>query len=313
MPGPAVALAGASLASGVIQSKAAGKAPDGARGAAVAANNLQREQFQQTTQNHAPFLNAGKDAMAAYLYEMGLGPRPTFGGLAPKIEALTNGKWGIVSPTGEQPTAGGVSGGIGSAFGMLQDQMLGNVPRKPATGGAGAVAAPTQYRVSGKTFSTLAEAEQYATENAGGIEYKGYSASPMAKYLMQEGVDSIEGSSAAGGGLFSGATLEALEGNRKQVIQADTSDYFSKLFGLTNMGMAAAGNQAGAGAQYAGNVGANLANYANASGNAAIAKGDAMAGTIGDMAGIAGYYSNPMAAYTAPMMASPRPMPNPFY
>ena len=306
MPGPGLLLAGASLASGALSSNAAGKAADSSRRAAVAANNLQKEQFDQTTQNYAPFLGAGRDAMAAYLFEMGLGPRPTFGGTAPKIETIN------IPGTPGTSTGGGLNTGT-----ILNGIISGGGIGAPKAGQTGGTPGTQQYKVGDKTFTTLAEAETYANANkTGATQYGGYSQSPMAKYLMQEGVDSIEGSAAAGGGLYSGATLAALEGNRKQVIQADTADYFSKLFGLTNMGMAAAGNQAGAGAQYAGNVGSNMQNYAANSGNAAMAKAQGWNSTLGDMAGIAGYFSgqsNPMAAYASPTMASPRPQPNPFY
>ena len=131
---------------------------------------------------------------------------------------------------------------------------------------------------------------------------------------MEEGVDSVQGAAAAGGGLYSGATLEALERNRQQVIGADTADYFSKLFGLGNMGMSAAGNQASAGGAYANNVGSLAMQAANAKGQGYLATGQAIGNTIGDMAGIYGYFqgqNNPMAAYASPTMT--RPQPNPYY
>jgi hypothetical protein len=172
-----------------------------------------------------------------------------------------------------------------------------------ATSGSAGSKRTQKWRVNGQSFSTLAEAEAFAAKNkTGGTEYGGYSQSPMAKYLMEEGVDSIEGSAAAGGGLYSGATLEALEGNRKQVIQADTADYFSKLFGLSNMGMAAAGNQAGAGSQYAGNVGNLQMQSAQAAGQARMQGAQAFNSTLGDMAGLYGYMQGPQAAYSAPTL-----------
>lgn len=276
MPGPAIALAGASLASGAISASAAKKGAKAQAAAADAATQLQREQFDQTTANYRPYLEAGNDAMAAYLYEMGLGPKPTFGGTRPQIEEFNVG--------GNLSASGVYNGGV------------------------------TKYRAGDQEFSTLGEAEAYADANVtGGREYAGYSMSPMAKYLMEQGSDDIRGMAASSGGLYSGAALEALESNRKTVVNADTSDYFSKLFGLSNVGLAAAGNQAGAGQNYANNVG-NLqmqAGQAKAQGYAGAAS--AWGGTIGDMAGIYGYFQqqqNPMAAYAAPTM---RPQANPYY
>jgi len=298
--GTGLLLAGASVLGGAMSSKAASKSAKGQQAAADAATNLQREQFNTTTANYKPYLNAGNDAMAAYLYEMGLGPKPTFGGSTPAVESYYE--------TG--PAAVGADGKPVANMNTFMNGMLGI----PQAQGAGSGGTRTQkWRVNGQSFSTLEEAEAFAKANAtGGTEYQGYSASPMAKYLMEEGVDSIEGSAAAAGGLYSGATLEALEGNRKQIIQADTADYFSKLFGLSNMGMAAAGNQAGAGSAYAGNVGNLQMGAANAAGNAKMQGAAAWNSTLGDMAGIAGYYGvgNPMAAYASPTM---RPQANPYY
>lgn len=276
MAGPALLLAGASLAGGAMQASAAKKAAKAQSAAADAATQLQREQFEQTSANYRPFLDAGKDAMAAYLYEMGLGPKPTFGGTRPQIEEFNVG--------GNQSASGAFVGG------------------------------ETRYRVGGQEFSTLGEAEDYANANVtGGQEYAGYSMSPMAKYLMEQGSDDIRGMAASSGGLYSGAALEALESNRKTVVNADTSDYFAKLFGLTNVGMSAAGNQANAGAAYAGNVGNLQMQAAQAKGQGYMGAANAWGNTLGDMAGIYGYFGqqqNPMAAYAAPTM---RPQPNPYY
>lgn len=289
MPGPALALAGGSLASGALSASAAKKAAKAQAAAADQATQLQREQFEQTTANYKPFLDAGKDAMAAYLYEMGLGPKPMIGvGAAPAIETIAGATTVTpgVGPNGEQHSAYNTT----------------------TTG-------PDTYRVNGQDFMTLGEAEAFAeSSRAGGTAYGGYSASPMAKYLMEEGSDSIRGLAASSGGLYSGAALEALEGNRKQIVEADTSDYFSKLFGLTNMGMSAAGNQASAGQAYAGNVGNLAMQAAQAKGQGYMGAANAWGSTIGDMAGIYGYFggqqSNPMAAYAAPTM---RPQANPYY
>lgn len=296
MPGPALALAGGSLVSGIAGASAAKKAAKAQQAAADNATALQRDQFNQTTQNYKPYLDAGNNGLAAYLYEMGLGPKPTFGGTAPTIETIA----------GQPARAGGGARGYMGGGGYPSSNY------RPAGGGGGT---PTTYRVGEQTFSTLGEAEAYANANkTGGQEYGGYTQSPMAKYLMEEGVDSIQGSAAASGGLFSGASMEALENSRRTVIGADTSDYFSKLFGLTGMGMSAAGNQAAAGGAYANNVGSLQMQAAQAKGQGYMGVANAIGSTVGDMAGIYGYFggqNNPMAAYASPTMT--RPQPNPYY
>ena len=262
-------LAGSALSAGA-SSIAAKKSAAATSKAAEDSTGLQREIFNQTTENYAPYLAGGNDAMAAYLFEMGLGPRPMMGGTAPTIETI---------PGQMQQGGSGANDRLGG-------------PQGGAT-----------YKVGGQTFSTLAEAETWAQANkTGATEYGGYSQSPMAKYLMEQGVDSVQGSAAAQGSLYSGAALDALESNRRTVISADTADYFSKLFGTANMGMSAAGNQAGAGSAYANNVGSLQMGAAQAKGQAYTGAASAISGFVGDAAGIYGYMQNPMAAYAAPTM-----------
>lgn len=294
----ALLLGGASLAGGAMSASAAKKAAKGNQAAADAATALQREQFEQTTENYKPWLDAGKLGNAAYMYELGLGPAPMIGGTTPKIESFyetTTNTGGSGPPT--------IQNWMESVLGIPQPK-----------GGASSTTRTERFRVNGQTFSTLAEAEEFAKKNAtGATQYGGYSQTPMAKYLLEEGVDSIDGSAAASGNLFSGATLEALENNRRRVIQADTADYFNRLVGVSNMGMAAAGNQAGVGQAYANNAGNLQMQAANASGQARIDGASAFNNTMADVAGIYGYFNDPRAAYSTPMNSSPRPMPNPFY
>lgn len=309
--GTGLLLAGASAVGGIASASAAKKAGKDQRAAADAATKLQRDQFEQTTENFAPFLGAGRDAMAAYLYEMGLGPKPTFGGTPAAIETFT------VPGTGSQNGPFGINRNVRPAsrdragFGMSS----GGRPQGLSRGDDKGAASQTRYRVGSNEFATLSEAEEFAKKNhVGGTEYGGYSTSPMARYLLEKGKEGIQGAAAAAGGLFSGATLEALEADRRRVIGADTADYFSRLTGLTSMGLGAAGNQANAGQAFAGNVGNLQMNAAQASGNARLGAASAFNNTLGDMAGIAGYFSNPMAAYAAPTMrSSPRPVANPRY
>ncbi len=298
--GTGLAMLAGSAVSGIASASGAKKAAKAQTAAADQATRLQRDIYNQTSENYQPYLSAGNDAMAAYLYEMGLGPRPTFGGTAPTIETIR----------GTPGTPANTSNSSGSVWNPdVMKSILG-------TGGRTGGTADT-YRVGGQTFSTLAEAEEWASKNkTGGTEYQGYQQSPMAKYLMEEGVDSITGSNAAAGNLFSGASMQALENNRQQVIGADTADYFSKLFGMSNMGMSAAGNQASAGGAYANNVGNLAMQAANAKGQGYMASANAMSGFINDAAGIAGYYgwgqNTPQSAYASPTMET-RPKPNPYY
>ena len=130
-------LAGSALSAGVSAS-AAKKSAAATGKAADAATELQRDIYDQTSENYAPYLAGGNDAMAAYLYEMGLGPRPMMGGTVPTIETIP----------GQMQQGGG--------FGSSDN------------GGSGGARGGTTYKVGGQTFSTLAEAETWAQKNKTG-------------------------------------------------------------------------------------------------------------------------------------------------
>lgn len=300
MPGPAVAIAGASLGSAAMGASASKKAGEQAARSADAATALQREIYTDTTERFKPYVEAGGNALQAVLYEMGLAPRPSFGGSTPGIEEVTT----------TIPAAGG--GGPAQAPG-------GDGNGAFALGGNGILApqptTSTSFRVNGQNFDTRSAAEEYAAANkTGGMEYDGYTETPMARYLLEKGVDSIDASAASRGNLFSGATLQALEDNRREVITADTDKYFARLAGITDMGLGAAGNQASAGSNFASGASQTMMQAGQARAQGTLGAASAWQTGISDIAGTYGYFqgTNPMAAYTAPTMASsPRPMANP--
>lgn len=310
MPGPAVAIAGASLGSAAMGASASKKAGEQAARSADAATALQREIYTDTTERFKPYVEAGGNALQAVLYEMGLGARPTFGGSTPGVEEFTE-----TLPAG-QPGQGVALPPSGMGFGGRD-----GAEKRAAAEAAAAAAQPssvTRFRVNGQNFDTRSAAEEYAAANkTGGIEYGGYTETPMARYLLEKGVDSIDASAASRGNLFSGATLQALEDNRREVITADTDKYFARLAGITDMGLGAAGNQASAGANFANSASQTMMQAGQARAQGTLGAASAWQTGISDIAGTAGYFgwggnSNPMAAYTSPTMASsPRPMANP--
>lgn len=137
--------------------------------------------------------------------------------------------------------------------------------------------------------------------------YEGYSMSPMASYMLEKGMDSIQGSRAAAGGLYSGETLRQMEEERKRVVGSDMDNYLNRVFGLTSMGSMAAGNMGTAGQNYANNAGNIGMNAAANQGNAYMQGAQQIQTGISDMAGIYGYM-NPMMMYaqnTLPMGQAP--------
>lgn len=310
MPRPAIAIAGAGLASSAIGASAQKKAGEAQARSADAATNLQRDIYNETTERFKPYVEAGGNALQAVLYEMGLADRPVFGGTTPEIETFQETIPGVPGSSGRVPGGSPIPGGRPSGKYEPGDNNTGGTPARTVD----------KFRVGDRTFETRSAAEEYAAANkTAGREYGGYTESPMFKYMMEKGTDSIQGSAAARGGLFSGATLQALEDNRRELVSADTGQYFSRLAGLTDMGLGAAGNQATAGQNFANNAGQSMMAAGTARANGMLGAAQSWQTGISDVAGAAGYFgwgqSNPMAAYSAPtlMSSSPRPMANPFY
>lgn len=142
---------------------------------------------------------------------------------------------------------------------------------------------------------------------ANGPNFGGYRQDPGYLYQLREGQKAIEGSAAASGGLLSGATLRSLQDHRQGMAAQDYEDYeddwwrtrgynsdqrtnyLGQLFGVAQMGQAAAGQTAAA----AGNMGAAngnaLASLGNAQAAGAIGMGNAITGGIQDGIGLWAY------------------------
>lgn len=99
-----------------------------------------------------------------------------------------------------------------------------------------------------------------------------YEEDPGYKFRLQRGVDGLQGSASARGGLFSGAALKALNqynsdmasqeyGNSYNRFNSSLSDRFNRLQNVAQMGQNAVGNQANI-------IGTNSSNVAGLIGNA---------------------------------------------
>lgn len=249
--------AGASLVGGLAQ---AGAARSATRAQTAAANQqlaLQEQIYNENVERFAPFMNSGLNALAAYNYELGLGPQPTFGGTAPGITEVAG------STQGEP---------IYNDAGALVGYGEGGGPR---------------YQVGGQTFGTREEAEAWAAANpTGGTAYQGWSMTPGNRSIMQEGLNAIESSAAARGGLYSGATAQALQRAGQEYTNRFYGNYLDRLGGLAASGQNAAGQGAAAAQNYGNAAGQAYANIGNAQAAGAIAQGNALSGMANNMIGI---------------------------
>lgn len=110
--------------------------------------------------------------------------------------------------------------------------------------------------------------------------YRGFQATPGYDFQMQQGTRAIDGSAAASGGLFSGATLKSLQGFGQGLANQEYGNYLNRLSGMAGAGQSAAGMQATAAGNMGQSSGNALASIGNAQSAGAIAQGNAITGGI---------------------------------
>lgn len=82
-----------------------------------------------------------------------------------------------------------------------------------------------------------------------------FQASPGYQFRLQQGQDALESSAAARGGLFSGATGQALTDFGQQSASQEFDNYVNRLFGMSQQGNATATNLGNLGMGQAANLG----------------------------------------------------------
>jgi hypothetical protein len=97
-------------------------------------------------------------------------------------------------------------------------------------------------------------------------DYQGFDQSEYFQSQLRNGVSAVDASAAAGGNLFSGATMRALQQSGNDLAYRSQGEYLGNLNSVSQQGQAAGQNLAGAAA----NRGTNLANI-NTSGRNALA------------------------------------------
>lgn len=286
---PVAAAIGGALISGVAAKKAADTQAEGAQRAADAQTQasreslqLQREIYDDTTARYAPYVTAGGAGRGAYMYELGLGERPMIGGRPAEVET-------IQIPASPQPVSAASAApmGWGNALSGAMRQRPGATPAQPVQQ---APQGSTQYRVNGKTFTSLEDANAYAAANpVGGTAYRGFKETPGYQFQLDQGLDAVKAMAATRGGFRTPRTAQALMTFGQGLANQEYGNYMNRLAGVTDMGMGAAGNQAQAGNALAANGGNTIMAGGNAAANGFI--GAANAGASG-IAGIGNAFTS---------------------
>lgn len=122
-----------------------------------------------------------------------------------------------------------------------------------------------------------------------GQAYGGFEMSPGQQFRLDQAQDAIEGSAAASGGLFSGATAKALQSNAMGLSNQYRDNYLNRLAGGVDMGMQAAGGQANAATNAASGVQQAYGNLGNAQAAGAIGVTNALTGGLNNQIGLWNY------------------------
>ena len=288
--------AGGSILSGAMASSAASDAADAQIAGQDRALEFQREVYDDQRELAAPYVDAGRNALAALMYDTGLGPQPTFA--APGATATD--AQGNPLAIREIQSGGGIAqndllqlyGGGGSEA----DQAMGMDDR---IRGLNIGAPTTSYAVGDQSFDTQEAAQDYLSEQnslagaaggAGGegFTYQGFEASPGYQWRLSEGLSAVDQSAAARGMLNSGATLKAAQRYGQGLASEEYGNQWNRLASIAGLGQAGTSLASSAASQF----GAGAANTAAASGDARasayINGGNAWQNTLGNIAGFAG-------------------------
>ena len=285
---PITAGIGSSVIGGIFQGSSAKKAAKAQTQAAQQDLAFQKETRDLTRADLAPFKNAGSNALAAYNYLLGLGSAPTIGGTAASIETING-----VQP-GVQP---GPSVGRVNALGRNMNGRDSANPYQPA---AAPQTVPTQYRVNGQMFSTLADAQAYANSHkTGGTTYAGLETTPGYQFQFDQGMAGVNALAGARGGLDSGATRQALMETGQGMAQQYRDSYLNRLAGLSDMGVSAASMQGNANSNAAAGVSNALSGIGNAKAAGAIGVGNAFSGMTNNLLGTFQYQKAQQPANTS--------------
>lgn len=265
------------VGSAIVGASSASKAAKAQTQAADKASNVQKQMFDQTSQYFEPYRDAGENALRAYQYELGLGPMPgSVGGTPMTIEEIPG------TPA---------SGGTGSIFSGrpsgASDMWLFEQLAKQQQGQAAAT--PATYRVNGQDFGTRDEAQAYVDSQPGSTPYQGFTATPGYDFRLKEGLNAVEGSAAARGGLMSGATLQGLQQYGQDYATNAYDNWLNRVGGVMSTGQASAGQQAALGQNFANNQSNILQSAGNARSAGAIGVGNAINDGIGNFAGMYQY------------------------
>jgi hypothetical protein len=297
-----VAVAGATVVGGALSSSAAGSAASAQAKSADRAADLQYEQYLKGVELQEPFRQAGIQGQNRLMTLLGLGGTAQYDDTAyNKALAKYNTDLAALDPS--KYTVGGGEGGEGTF-----NQAAFDAAR------AGIVAPNReQFRMTGgdtsaADFGKYATAEYTPEMFAKGID-------PGYQFRLKEGMQGLERSAAARGGLLSGATLKGITRygqdaasqeftNAFNRYQAERTGTLNPYQSMAGMGQSVANQVGNMGMNYANQAGEAYQGAANARASGYVGQANAIGGAIGNISNQ--YYQNQLMNRVFPMSTTQR-------
>ena len=265
-----VAVAGATVVGGVLSSSAAGKAANVQADAADRSAELQREQFERSVELQEPFRQGGLQGQNRLMTLLGLGGTAQYDDTAyNRALADYNASLSRLDPS-QFTTGGGGGGGR-----MVSTGSDGMEYYQEGTGGGGTfdqagydkaragIVAPNreQFKLAGgdvndPMFGKYATAE-YTPEMFAKGQDPGY------QFRLKEGMQGLERSAAARGGLLSGGTLKGITKYNQDAASQEFTNAFNRYQAERTGTLNPYQSMAGMGQSVANQVGNMGMNYAN--------------------------------------------------
>jgi hypothetical protein len=283
MPDPISGMAAASVVGSVVSAGAAGKAASTQADAADRAAQLQNEQYLKGVELQEPFRQAGLLGQNRLMTYLGLGGEGQYDDTAyNKALADYNARLSAIDPS--QYMSGGTGGGYVTSGGGESDSMgyyqegTGGAFNQDAYNAARAgLVAPDRekFRLTGgnvndPNFGKYATAE-YTPEMFAKGQDPGY------QFRLKEGMQGLERSAAARGGLLSGGALKGIQRYGQDMASQEYQNAFNRYQAERSNTLNPFQSMAGMGQSVANQVGTMGMNYANQAGEAFMGAGNARA------------------------------------
>lgn len=299
--GTTAALIGSSVLSAGVGLLGSNKAADAQVNATNQANATQLAMFRQNRADMEPWRIGGQQALSAYLYELGVAPRPRAyrpGSLAVK-PAGTLAEFAQNIPARATPAQN-------TPVRMTREGPEFASPTTPATSPRSTMVPGQAYTVGDRTFNTLAAARDFANTERNrrdvGFDYKGFQTSPGYKFLQREGQQQIDRALASRGLFFSGPAAKETARFQTGLLNQEYGTYMNRLAAAAGMGQTQSQSLASLGQNFANNQSQLLQNAGNARASGYLGMANAVNQGLGNLSQT--FLLSQMGAFNPPAVVS---------